>query len=1083
MINKIKTFKEVSFVALIFVLSIMGVILYGIHESNKQNKISKELYNNRMVPIGQLGEIRHHLSDMLLISGKVNQNKIPFSDAEKLMKQHYDSIQLLWNTYLGANFTDSEKINAKKISGLFHNFSKTVQELRRCLKNNDSETFDTITENDFYPITTTLLGNVNDLIFLQFKEGKNIFEKSYISYNASKEESIIIMIFILFFSVIFSYYFIKKSVKTINNLNFSGKKLVEVEKKYHSLIEHAGDAIFVIVENKNIVEVNSTTCELLGYSREELLGMGVLDVYPSNSSDYFATRWDLIKEGKTVLSETKLQRKDGSLVDVEINRKQLNDNSYLSIVRDITERKMIQNELIEYKEKLKLFIEYSPVSIAMFDNEMNYIANSRRWLTDFQVANRSVIGMNHYDVFPELGQDWKDIHQRCLNGAVEKNNNDMFYRPDGKLEWIEWEIHPWKRANGEIGGIIMSVEITTEKKQATEMFKHQFENSPDIIIYINRQLKIESINRCSFLNLGIDELIGADCVAIIPEKSQDLIRGIINKCFETRALQEIEVELDNNQWRFSRYVPIVNNDEVTHVMIFSTDISTRKQAEQNLRRSEERYRALTENISDAILLVNEKFEIEYLSPAAERISGYSNKELKSKKLFDFVHSDERLASSAFFLKAYNCPNVSFQNQFRILNKNGDSVWIEGTVLNLLENKDVGCFVVNYREITSRKKLEEQQALMASIVNSSDDAIISKTIDGIVTSWNIGAEKVLGYTASEMIGENIQKLIPISHIEEEKKILDEIRSGRSLEHFETKRVKKNGELIDVSITISPVKDVLGTVVGASKIMRDITNNKKTEEELIRYNTDLKKANSELDRFVYSTSHDLRAPLKSILGLLNITKEYANQENEDLIDCLDMLDISVLKLDGFIEDILNYSRNTRTELDKDTIDFKELICKIRENYLYIEGVKDFDFQLDIKANSLFVADSKRISIVLNNLVSNAFKYRDINKKNPYLKIGFSCDSLSAKITIEDNGIGIANKDKEKVFDMFYRATMLSTGSGLGLYIVKETIDKLNGAICIESEFGKGTKFIIEIPNQINSFDVDSTDAISSNYKEVS
>lgn len=1298
--NRIRGSVELSLLAVFFVLSIIGVCLYGVKESNKQNKVAKELYQDRMISVSQLGEVRHSLSDMLLVSSKFSQNEISFKEAKKIMGNDINAIETLWKQYLLTYLTDIEKIKSSKTTLILNEFSKTVKEIQLSLEDNDIEKFKVINQNQFYPKANLLLDNINDLIFLQLKEGKNISEKSFVAYNTSKEESLLLMILIVVFSIPLFYYLVKK----INNLNSTEKKLIELEKnyldfidfagdavlildfntkivdlnqsacllfgysreqllkmqltelffsdeayqivdknksrliygkvkrndgklldteitnwamdenqsfaiirdvterkkreaaikeseekyrhlfnhnpadiivwdietlevlevnnavldkygyiksewekmtildyrhkeqhtrikdfvllmiesketvfqtdgifldkygkemfmevsshkivynnrnavlslarditeqikaenqlkqsenRYHSLIEHAGDAIFVVVENKNIVEVNSSACQLLGYSRKELLNINILDLYPSYSSDYFATRWDLIQQGKMVLSETKLLRKDGSLVDVEISRKQLENDSYLSIVRDITDRKKIENELIEYKEKLKLFIEYSPVSLAMFDNDMNYIANSRRWLTDFQVANQSVIGMNHYDVFPELGQDWKDIHQRCLNGAVEKNNNDMFYRPDGKLEWIEWEIHPWKKANGEIGGIIMSVEITTEKKQATEMFKHQFENSPDIIFYIDRQFKIEAINRTSFLEYNVNELIGRDCVSILPEESQDLVREVINKSFETKELQETEIELQNNQWRYSRFVPIINNGDVTHLMTFNTDISTRKQAEQNLLRSEERYRILTENISDAILLVNDKFEIEYHSPAAERISGYSTEEVKSKKLFDFIHPDENMASKAFLLQAFNTPGVSIQKQFRILHKNGNAIWIEGTVVNLLNNKNVGSFVINYRGITSKKKLEEQQALMASIVNSSDDAIISKDIDGIITSWNKGAEKTLGYTASEMIGNSVNRLIPISHIEEEEHILKAVKEGKSVEHFETKRVKKDGVLIDVSITISPVRDAIGKVVGASKIMRDITDSKKTEEELIRYNTDLKKANSELDRFVYSASHDLRAPLKSILGLLNITKEYANQENTDLIDCLSMLDVSVLKLDGFIEDILNYSRNTRMGLDKDTIDFKELISKIQENYLYLEGVKEIDLQLEIEAVSEFVADSKRISIVLNNLISNAFKYRDITKEKSFLKIKFSCDSQTAKITIEDNGIGIDDKHKEKVFDMFYRATILSSGSGLGLYIVKETIDKLNGKISIESEFGIGTKFMIEIPNQV-------------------
>ncbi|HSD07068.1 PAS domain-containing sensor histidine kinase, partial [Flavobacterium sp.] len=328
-----------------------------------------------------------------------------------------------------------------------------------------------------------------------------------------------------------------------------------------------------------------------------------------------------------------------------------------------------------------------------------------------------------------------------------------------------------------------------------------------------------------------------------------------------------------------------------------------------------------------------------------------------------------------------------------------------------------------------------------------------------------AERVLGYTAEEAIGKHFSMLIPENEYYDENEIINTIKKGSSIDYLETKRVTKKGNIIDVSLAVSPIKDVLnGTIIGFSKIIRDITERKRTDEELLRSNAELQKANSELDRFVYSASHDLRAPLKSILGLVAITKEIANPQEEELIDCLVMLNNSVLKLDNFIDDILSYSRNSRMEIDKDIIDFEELIGKIRESYQYVEGVKDFDVQVTTCANTVFIGDAKRISVILNNIITNAFKYRDKTKEKSYLKVHFTSKGASIVIRFEDNGIGIADKDKEKIFNMFYRATMLSTGSGLGLYIVKETVDKLGGTINVESELGKGTVFAIEIPNQI-------------------
>lgn len=235
------------------------------------------------------------------------------------------------------------------------------------------------------------------------------------------------------------------------------------------------------------------------------------------------------------------------------------------------------------------------------------------------------------------------------------------------------------------------------------------------------------------------------------------------------------------------------------------------------------------------------------------------------------------------------------------------------------------------------------------------------------------------------------------------------------------------------------------------------------ELNQSNQALQKTNSELDRFVYSASHDLRAPIKSMLGLIDIAKESIPSDNRAQIELLNMLNKSVLKLDDLIEDILNYSRNSRTELAKDKIDFKLLLERILEEFKYVNGTKLFLTNIHIKQDEIFISDNRRIQVILNNLISNAFKYSDNSKHEALIKITVECTKEHAIIIIEDNGIGIANNNKDRIFEMFYRATKFSSGSGLGLYIVKETIDKLNGSVLVDSELHQGTTVTVVIPNQ--------------------
>lgn len=236
------------------------------------------------------------------------------------------------------------------------------------------------------------------------------------------------------------------------------------------------------------------------------------------------------------------------------------------------------------------------------------------------------------------------------------------------------------------------------------------------------------------------------------------------------------------------------------------------------------------------------------------------------------------------------------------------------------------------------------------------------------------------------------------------------------------------------------------------------------ELLAQNEALQKANTELDRFVYSASHDLRAPLKSVIGLANILHEKLGSEKDDERILLDMIRNSVVKLDSFIEDILDHSRNARLEMRLEKLNFDEIIEDCKRNHKFMEGADNVILNQDIKLESAFVSDLARVKIVLNNLISNAVKYHDSKSTNSFVLIKIRGDQDKALIEVSDNGIGIAPKDHAKIFEMFYRATNLSTGSGLGMYIVSEALAKLGGTIHLESELGKGTKFTVMVPNQL-------------------
>lgn len=225
-----------------------------------------------------------------------------------------------------------------------------------------------------------------------------------------------------------------------------------------------------------------------------------------------------------------------------------------------------------------------------------------------------------------------------------------------------------------------------------------------------------------------------------------------------------------------------------------------------------------------------------------------------------------------------------------------------------------------------------------------------------------------------------------------------------------------------------------------------------------NSELIKVNKELDRFVYSASHDIRAPLTSILGAANIGKEERTIKKKD--QCLDMIEKSAVKLDGFIRDIIDYSRNQRLELIQENVDLNEELDSILESLKYLDEDGSITCNLEI-TTSRFLTDVRRLRVILRNVIANAFFYKDPSKSASFVTINCSNNSSSLMIIISDNGLGMRKDILKNIFDMFYRGTTDSRGSGLGLYIVKENLEKLGGTIDVISTLSEGTTFTIVIP----------------------
>lgn len=226
-----------------------------------------------------------------------------------------------------------------------------------------------------------------------------------------------------------------------------------------------------------------------------------------------------------------------------------------------------------------------------------------------------------------------------------------------------------------------------------------------------------------------------------------------------------------------------------------------------------------------------------------------------------------------------------------------------------------------------------------------------------------------------------------------------------------------------------------------------------------NVQLIKANAELDRFVYSASHDLRAPLSSIAGIINLTNKTENLT--ELKEYLQMIQGRVAVLDKFITDIIQYSRNTRLEVVRETLDLAQLVNEVVDGLKFNEGVNRIEFKLHVPPGTKITTDPMRLRMVLNNLVSNAVRYHDNLKEKQFIEIHYRLGNPHHEISVKDNGQGIRAEHLEKIFDMFYRTTSATGGSGLGLYIAREAATRMGASISVQSVYGNGSTFSLLLP----------------------
>lgn len=364
----------------------------------------------------------------------------------------------------------------------------------------------------------------------------------------------------------------------------------------------------------------------------------------------------------------------------------------------------------------------------------------------------------------------------------------------------------------------------------------------------------------------------------------------------------------------------------------------------------------------------------------------------------------------------------------------------------------------------REQAQEKNALLASIVAASDDAIISKTLDGVITSWNAGAESMFGYAAGEAVGRHVSLIIPPDRLREEEALIEKLRRHERIDHFETVRVGKNGKQVHISLSLVPLADAEGRIVGGAKIARDITERKQSEENLKRLAQDL-------HDFAYTASHDLKEPLR---GLSNnaafVQEDYAEKLGEEGLKKLDRIQYLARHMEHLIDNLLSYSHLGRDDLILTRVDLNTVLHKVVP--LVNTTLQERNATISInKPLPGILCDRRRITLVFTHLISNAVKYNSKDKKTVEIghipKMKTDNGLLQDVFYVRDNGDGIAKEFHDDVFRLFKRLNNedpTRKGGGVGLTFTRKIIHRHGGQIWLESQAGKGTTFYFTIPQKL-------------------
>lgn len=756
---------------------------------------------------------------------------------------------------------------------------------------------------------------------------------------------------------------------------------------------------------------------------------------------------------------------------------------------DITERKSAF-------ERNKLFIEQAPTAIAMFDMNVCYLAASQRWLSDYGIPDTDIIGKSHYTVFPEIGDEWKRIHQECLAGAVLANPAEAFERQDGTVQWLSWEVRPWYNDLDEIGGILMYSQDMTELK-AREKEQER------LTTLLNDVEKIAHVGGWE-LDLATNNTFWTEEVYAIHEVDTDfevnlfnainfyhpddrhLIQNALNLCRDKHKPFDLICRIYTNKGNL-RWVRALGNLQTENgipvkiIGVFQ-DITQQKNSEEKLRTSEAVFRGNFEYAAIGMGILNRSGHWVRLNQSSCRILGYPEDELIQKSIQEITHPDDWKKELPLVNELMRGKRSHYHIEKRWFHKDGHIVYTLASVAAIQENGEIPLsFVAHAVDITERviaqERLQQTLAKLEGILDASSRvSIIGCTTEGIIQTFNKGAENLLGYTQSEVIdkvtpevihvpeevskrGAELTKLLgtPISGFD----VFVEMAKRGKYETREWTYIRKDGSRFPVQLTVTAVREN-GIITGFLGIAADISDIKKVEKEIISLLEITKDQNERLKNFAHIVSHNLCSHSSNFQMLLDILmQENPEFKTNQWVNFLSDASVNLQETIGHLNEVVLL--NSLVKEQQCPINLHNAITSVTHNISILARENAVSIINTVDPDTVISGVPAYIDSILLNFLTNAIKYRSKSKES-WVKLSSNKQDDYIVLKIEDNGIGIdLKRHGSKLFGMYKTFHGNNDARGIGLFITKNQIEAMDGKVDVESEPGKGTLFKIYLRHE--------------------